>query len=156
MSSSPPAASAPSTSLPALSVATPPTSAGDAGSAPRVSVLLSSTPDAAVADRIARALVEEGLAACVTQLPGARSVYRWQGALEEASEVILLAKISAATTVLATQRIRELHPYECPEILTLPAMSGFEPYLRWVEESCTVADASPQRAPDAPATPSDG
>jgi periplasmic divalent cation tolerance protein len=106
-------------------------------------VLLSAVPSEAVAVEIGRTLVAEGLAACVTRLPGATSIYRWEGVVEEATEVILLAKVSAATTFPATQRIRELHPYECPEILALPVTSGFEPYLRWVETSCAPARSPP-------------
>jgi periplasmic divalent cation tolerance protein len=112
-----------------------------------VAVLVSSVPSDVVAVQIARTLVEEGLAACVTRLPGATSIYRWEGVLEESSEVILLAKVSAETTVRATQRIRELHPFQCPEILALPATFGFEPYLRWVEESCTRNDGHSAEAP---------
>jgi periplasmic divalent cation tolerance protein len=89
-------------------------------------------PDAETAAALARALVELRLAACVQVLPGVASTYRWEGAIEHADEVLLLAKTwdDRLDAVIATLRAR--HPYELPEIMALPATGGLAPYLDWV------------------------
>ena len=101
---------------------------------PGVEVLMATAPDAGSAERIARGLVEERLAACVNLVPGLRSIYRWQGAIEEAAEVLLLIKTRGDRVADLERRLRELHPYDVPELLRLPAGGGSEPYLRWVRE----------------------
>ena len=95
-------------------------------------VVLSTVPDEAVAERIARVLVEERLAACVNRLGGVASIYRWQGGIEEAGEILLLIKTHARRAPAVTQRLRELHPYEVPEILVLPVAAGLGAYLDWI------------------------
>lgn len=97
-----------------------------------VHLLLSTCPDRASAERIARALVEDGLAACVTQLPGARSSYLWQGVLEQAEEIQLLIKTPRSRLQAAIARLVELHPYELPEALAVEASAGLPAYLDWV------------------------
>lgn len=97
-------------------------------------VVLTNCPDDAVADRIARALVENGLAACVNRLAPVMSVYRWQGAVERAVETPLLIKTTRARYTEVEQSIRALHPYEVPEIIALGIEAGFAPYLRWIAE----------------------
>ena len=99
-----------------------------------MSVLLaySSCPDAASAEAIARALVAERLAACVNQLPGLRSTYRWQGQLEQASEVLLLIKTTSDRLDAMTARLRDLHPYELPEFIAVEVRAGLPAYLDWV------------------------
>ncbi|HOI52958.1 MAG TPA: divalent-cation tolerance protein CutA, partial [Azonexus sp.] len=87
-------------------------------------LILTNCPDETVANAIALAVVEEGLAACVNLLPRAQSIYRWQGVVESASEVPLLIKASAANYPALEQRIAELHPYELPEIIALPITRG--------------------------------
>jgi periplasmic divalent cation tolerance protein len=91
-------------------------------------------PDRDVAERLANALVEARLAACVQVLPGVASVYRWQGAIERADEVLLLAKTwdDRLDALVATLRAR--HPYEVPEIMAVPAAGGLVAYLDWVRE----------------------
>jgi periplasmic divalent cation tolerance protein len=91
-------------------------------------------PDRTVAEGLARALVEDRLAACVQMLPGMASVYRWQGAIERADEVLLLAKTwdDRLDALVATLRAR--HPYEVPEIMAVPAAGGLAAYLDWVRE----------------------
>lgn len=96
-----------------------------------VHLLLSSCPDEPSAARIAEALVAEGLAACVSLLPGVRSVYRWQGAVEHATETLLLIK-SATPVAQLGEHLRVLHPYELPELLAVEAVSGLPAYLDWV------------------------
>jgi periplasmic divalent cation tolerance protein len=97
-----------------------------------VVAMLVTAPDEETGRRIARALVEERLAACVNVLPGVRSIYRWKGAVEEASEVMLVAKTRAERAGLLAARVRALHPYELPEVVALPVTDGSRAYLRWV------------------------
>ncbi len=96
-------------------------------------LLLSACADVATAERIASALVEAGLAACVTLLPGTRSVYRWQGKVERAEECVLLIKARADDYPALEQRLLELHPYQVPELLALPVLAGNPAYLAWLE-----------------------
>lgn len=98
-------------------------------------IVFSSCPDEAVAERLARQLVEEGLAACVSRLPGARSTYRWEGAIHDDAEVLLIAKTSAARLATLTARISALHPYEVPEVLAVPVEAGAERYLGWLGQT---------------------
>jgi len=98
----------------------------------QVVAVLITAPEEETARRIARALVEERLAACVNLVPGVRSIYRWQGVVEEAAEVLLIAKTHAERVAALAARVRDLHPYELPEVVTLPVSDGSEPYLRWV------------------------
>ena len=95
-------------------------------------VVLTNCPDDEVADRIARTLVESGLAACVNRLAPASSIYRWQGAVERATETPLLIKTTRERYAEVEQAIRALHPYEAPEIVALAIEAGFAPYLRWI------------------------
>ena len=89
-------------------------------------------PDAEVAERIATTLVDERLAACVNLLPGITSIYRWQGAIERAGEVLLLVKTGRERLATLTARIVELHPYELPEVLAVEAVGGLPAYLAWI------------------------
>ena len=102
------------------------------GSRMQALLVLCTCPDEASAARIAQALVAERLAACVTRLPGARSVYRWQGAIEQADEVQLLIKTARAGFEPLRTRLAALHPYAVPEILALPVEAGHAPYLDWL------------------------
>ncbi|HUN92364.1 MAG TPA: divalent-cation tolerance protein CutA [Burkholderiaceae bacterium] len=97
--------------------------------------VLTHCPDEESAQRIARALVENQLAACVNRHGPVRSVYRWQGRIEEAYEVALVIKTTRARYPALEQAIRQLHPYETPEIVALPLAAGYGPYLRWVADS---------------------
>lgn len=97
-----------------------------------IHLLLSTCPDARSAEAIARALVGEGLAACVTRLPGAHSVYRWNGAVESAEEVQLLIKTRQARLDATIARLCELHPYDLPEAVAIPASAGLPAYLEWI------------------------
>ena len=93
-------------------------------------------PDAAV--KLARALVERRLAACVNVLSGCTSVYRWKGEVEEAGEVPVMLKTRAARYTEVEAAIRELHPYELPEIIAVPAVRGLPEYLEWVAEETAI------------------
>ena len=100
----------------------------------QVRVVLLTAPDAASAERLARALVEERLAACVNAVPGVRSFYRWEGRIEDASEILLVVKTRADRTTALAARVRELHPYALPEVLELAAAGGSAEYLDWVRK----------------------
>ena len=95
-------------------------------------LILTTVAAPADADRIAQALVEERLAACVTVLGPARSTYRWQGAVERADELPLLVKTTAARWPELRERLRALHPYDVPEMLALRPADGWPAYLDWV------------------------
>jgi periplasmic divalent cation tolerance protein len=98
-------------------------------------VVLVTAPDAEVAARIGRALVEEGLAACANLVPGVRSIYRWEGAVHDDAEVLLILKTRAALSAALATRVRALHPYQLPEVLALAVAGGSEPYLDWVRSA---------------------
>jgi periplasmic divalent cation tolerance protein len=101
-------------------------------------LVLTTLPDAASAGRIAEMLVGERLAACVNILPPARSVYRWQGRVEQAEETPLLIKTTAARYPALESRLLQEHPYELPEILAVPIAHGLPAYLGWVEAETSV------------------
>jgi periplasmic divalent cation tolerance protein len=87
------------------------------------------------AEKIAHALVERRLAACVNIVGPIHSVYRWQGNVETAAEELLLIKTTAAQFDAVARAIRELHSYELPECIQLPIESGSKEYLEWIEQS---------------------
>lgn len=82
--------------------------------------------------RLARLLVERRLAACVNLIPNLVSIYLWQGAVEEAAEVLLVMKTTAETLPALEAAIRELHSYEVPEFVVLNVESASQPYLDWL------------------------
>ena len=84
---------------------------------------------------IARALVGERLAACVNVVPGVASIYRWKGKVEEAREALLLVKSTSARARRLEARVKALHSYDVPEVVTLKIAGGSADYLRWVRES---------------------
>jgi periplasmic divalent cation tolerance protein len=96
-------------------------------------VVLTTCSSAEEAERIARALVEKHLAACVNVLPGARSFYRWKDALEDASEWLLLIKSKRELFDALRAELERIHSYEVPEIVALPIVVGSVNYLDWLE-----------------------
>jgi periplasmic divalent cation tolerance protein len=86
-------------------------------------------------EHLARLLVERQLAACVQVLPPMVSIYRWQGKIEQASEVLLLIKTTRAVYQELEAAIKENHPYQTPEIIALPVEAGSHDYLRWLADS---------------------
>jgi periplasmic divalent cation tolerance protein len=84
--------------------------------------------------RVARTLVEERLAACVNQLAGVRSLYRWEGRIEESREELLIIKTRRGLFSAVEKRVRELHSYDVPEIIALPILHGSSGYLQWLNE----------------------
>ena len=97
-------------------------------------VLLTTLPGREDAQKLAHLLVGERLAACVQLLP-IDSVYRWDGAVRDAQEVLLLIKTRTALFDAAMARIKAEHPYSVPEIVGLPFSAGYGPYLDWIGES---------------------
>jgi periplasmic divalent cation tolerance protein len=98
-------------------------------------IILCTCADHEQAERIAHRLVELHLAACVNILPGVHSIYRWQGSVESAAEVLMLIKTRAALSSEVQSTIASLHSYEIPEFLVLSVTSGSEPYLAWLNAS---------------------
>lgn len=83
-------------------------------------------------ERLARALVEERLAACVNRIKAVQSIYRWEGKVEQSEEELLVVKTSRGLFDRVRQRVQELHGYSVPEIVALPIVEGSEDYLRWL------------------------
>ena len=95
-------------------------------------VVLVTTPTPERAAELARALVEERLAACGNVVPGLRSIYRWEGKVEDESEALLLLKTTRARFEALRERVLALHPYAVPEVIALPVVAASEPYLAWI------------------------
>lgn len=100
---------------------------------PDISLVLSTCPQA-VAENLAEMLVSSGLAACVNILPSVISVYRWQGRVQKDNEALLVIKCRAENYVTLEERLRTEHPYELPEIITVPQVGGLPEYLQWVSK----------------------
>lgn len=98
-------------------------------------IVLTSSSSHDEAARLARVLVEERLAACVSILPGAESLYRWQGAVESAREELLFIKTTEERLDALQARLLALHSYETPEFLVLSVEAGSSAYLRWLQAS---------------------
>jgi len=99
-------------------------------------IVLNTCPDGDTAERIAAALVDAGLAACVNIVAGVRSVYRWQGKRETAQEHLLVMKAPVDRYAELEKTIVEMHPYELPEIVAVPIDRGLDGYLAWIDQSC--------------------
>lgn len=95
-------------------------------------VVVMCTAPAAVAPQIARRVVEERLCACVNIVPSVRSVFRWEGAVDEAEESLLVAKTAASAFDALRDRLLALHPYDVPEVLALDVSAGSPAYLAWI------------------------
>lgn len=104
------------------------------------SVTFTTFPSVDAARRAAQRLVECGAAACVQILPGITSIYRWQGAVEESTEVLLLVKSTVDRRTDIEKSIRHDHSYECPEILHCDADGASDSYLAWLESSTRKKD----------------
>ena len=89
--------------------------------------------------RLVRALLERRLIACGTLIPGARSLYRWQGKIADEREVVLLLKTRSARLETLLAAFGELHPYKVPELLALPVSAGLSKYLEWISGETSLA-----------------
>jgi len=100
-----------------------------------VRIVLTTAADAAEAERLANTLVGERLIACATLVPGAKSIYRWQGAVETSTETLLVLKTTAEQIGALQARVLALHSYDTPEFLVLPVEGGSGKYLDWLAAS---------------------
>ena len=107
-----------------------------------VVLLLSTVASSEEGETIASALVNERLAACVSVFPPMTSVYRWQGAVERASECQVVVKTTRARLDAVIARVRALHSYEMPELLVLPVDGGGEAYLDWLRRETSASGPS--------------
>lgn len=98
----------------------------------QVLMVMTNAPDNATAHALARAVVDARLAACVNVLHGVHSVYRWQGRVEEATEVTLLIKTTRPHYPALQQALVAAHPYDLPEVIAWPLAEGYVPYLNWI------------------------
>jgi periplasmic divalent cation tolerance protein len=98
-------------------------------------LVMTTLPAAHDAAAVARALLEDRLAACVNVLPEMRSIYRWKGAIEEERERQVLIKTTRRRLTDLSERLRALHPYEVPEFIVVPIVDGSDAYLGWIGES---------------------
>ena len=97
-------------------------------------VVLITAPNEEEAAKIARELVANRLAACVNIIGGLRSLYRWQGKIEDEEEVLMVAKTRRELFEGLQKKVKELHSYSVPEIIALPIVGGSEEYLKWLSE----------------------
>jgi periplasmic divalent cation tolerance protein len=104
-------------------------------SEPRVMVVLTTTPNAEVAERIGRTVVDERLAACANVVSGVTSIFRWKGAVEREAETLMILKTTTAEVDALSARVIALHPYEVPEVIAIPVERGHAPYIDWVFSS---------------------
>uniref|UniRef100_A0AC34FQQ6 Divalent-cation tolerance protein CutA n=1 Tax=Panagrolaimus sp. ES5 TaxID=591445 RepID=A0AC34FQQ6_9BILA len=98
------------------------------------SVVYVTVPNAEIANKIARSAVEAKLAACVNIVPGIKSIYEWQGKIEEENELLLILKTKTSELDRLKEHVLKNHPYDVPEFISLPIESGSEPYLKWINE----------------------
>src|SRR4051794_21544639 len=98
-------------------------------------VILSTCATREEAERLARALIEARVAACVNVVPRMRSFYRWKGQIEDAEECLLLIKSSRALLDRVRSLLEKAHSYEVPEVIALPILDGAQNYLNWLQEN---------------------
>ncbi len=102
-------------------------------------VIFITAPDEEVSQKIARRLVEEGLAGCVNIIKGIRSIYLWQGRIEDEPETLLIVKSRRSLFGRLKERVKEIHPYSVPEIIALGILEGSEDYLKWLDDATSHA-----------------
>ncbi len=102
-------------------------------------LVLTTFPDRDSAMACAQQLISKRLAACVNVLPSITSVYEWNNDVQVGEEVLLLIKTTAASYTLLETQLREIHPYELPEIIATPITHGFQGYLNWIETQTEAA-----------------
>ena len=109
------------------------------------------TPDRALADELVDRLVGERLIACGNITASVTSIYRWQGAIERADEVLVIMKTTEALAARVVARVRELHSYEVPEVLFFPVTTANDAYIEWVRESVMTAQENEDATKEGPA-----
>ncbi|VAX28700.1 Periplasmic divalent cation tolerance protein cutA [hydrothermal vent metagenome] len=100
-------------------------------------VVFITAPDEEEAARIARIIVEERIAGCVNIVKGIRSIYSWEGKVEDEHEVLMIVKTKRELFTELEKRVKELHSYSVPEIISLPVMEGSPEYLEWLKHELT-------------------
>lgn len=105
-------------------------------------VVLSTCASAAEAERLARRLIDERLAACVNVISPVRSFYRWKGAVEDSAEWLLIIKSSRELFGSLSAALESAHSYELPEIIALPVIEGSQNYLSWIERELSPAEST--------------
>ena len=98
-------------------------------------VVMCTAPDAEIAARLGRELVEKTLAACINIVPGLRSIYRWQGSLCDEPEVLMVIKTRKAKAAALADALRAGHPYQTPEIIAIPVVGSLDAYAQWIRDS---------------------
>ncbi len=98
-------------------------------------IILITAKDKKEADKIAQALIKNKLAACVNILPGVQSLFWWQGKVDQAKEALLVVKSRKEKFAKIAKLVKSVHSYDVPEIIAIPIVSGFKPYLNWIDES---------------------
>ena len=96
-------------------------------------VTISTVPSPETGRQIAHALIESRIAACVNIVPGLQSIYHWQGKIEESEESLLIIKTTGEVLKQLTEKILEMHPYDCPEVLSFDIRTGNPAYLDWID-----------------------
>jgi periplasmic divalent cation tolerance protein len=97
-----------------------------------VALVLVTAPSLEVAEQLTEAVVEERLAACGNIVPGITSIYRWQGAVQKDTEVLIVFKTQTSSAPRLMARVEQLHPYDVPEAVMVPITAGLPSYLAWV------------------------
>jgi periplasmic divalent cation tolerance protein len=105
--------------------------------AEKILLALSTFPDAEIARRISNQLVTESFAACANILPMIESFYRWKNKIESGNEILVLFKLSENRKSAFQDKLRSIHPYDVPEIIFVPIVSGLPEYLHWVAAGCS-------------------
>ena len=108
--------------------------------ADEVLLAISTFPDAELARRVSRELVERKLAACANIGSSVQSIYHWEGKIEEGQETLVFFKTTRSRFEEFQLALQSLHPYEVPEIVALPITAGLPAYVQWVEDSCAASD----------------
>lgn len=98
-------------------------------------VVLCTCPDYPTGIKLANTLVDEGLAACINLVPGITSIYQWQGERQQGTETLMVIKTRQDRYMAIQNRIKGLHPYELPEIISVPIHKGLPQYLQWVDDT---------------------
>lgn len=102
-------------------------------------IILTTCPDQLQAETLANSLIEAGLAACVNIIPGLTSIYKWKGELTSGTEVQLVIKTHSKRYPEVENHIAALHPYELPEIISVPITNGLPDYLTWIDSATGIS-----------------
>ncbi len=98
-------------------------------------IVMSTVPNEEVGKKIAHVLLQKKLVPCVNMVPNVRSIYTWNGEIHDETELIMVMKTRASLFENLRDEIKANHPYECPEILCVPILGGYPPYLDWIHEN---------------------